>query len=58
MYDKSANSLFTVAPYPHYCSDGSLDKIIWKCNCLYSFKCGVPCAHEILASMVSKSSLF
>lgn len=58
MYDKAARSMFVVAPYPHYTSEGSISKILWKCNCLFSFKCGIPCSHEILATMVSKSSLF
>ena len=56
--DRQAKSWYLVAPYPVYDSKGGIGKIIYRCNCLLSFKTGVPCAHEIQAVVFTDSSLF
>ena len=57
IYDKPAMTIFTVAPCPIYNPEGGLSFMGLKCNCLFSFKSGIPCSHEVQAAMLTNSSL-
>ena len=56
--DRQAKSWYLVAPYPIYDGEGGIERIIYRCNCLFSLKTGVPCAHEIQAGVFTNSSLY
>jgi hypothetical protein len=58
VYDKRLKSIFTVAAHPEYSPTEELAKIIWRCNCLYSFKSGLPCAHEIKVAVTAETSIY
>lgn len=57
IFDKRCKSLFVVAARPEYDSDGVFEKCIWKCNCLYSVKCGMPCCHELKVVLMNNGSI-
>lgn len=57
IFDKNCRALFVVAARPDYNYEGLFTKFIWKCNCLYSLKCGMPCCHEIKVALMNGSSL-
>ena len=56
-YDKNSNAVFVVAPRAEYNSSSVFKKLIWRCNCLYSLKCGLPCEHEIKVVLLNNGSL-
>jgi hypothetical protein len=58
MLDRQAKSYFVVSPFPIYDQEGGIGHVLYRCDCLFSFKTGVPCAHEIQATMLNRSSLF
>ncbi len=57
IYDKNSRAIYVVAPRPEYDRDSIFKKIVWKCNCLYSLKCGMPCSHEIKVLMLKNGSI-
>lgn len=57
IFDKFSQALFVVAARPEYDEQKLLTKFVWRCNCLYSLKCGMPCAHEIKAVLMTGSSM-
>lgn len=57
IFDKNSRALYVVAPRPEYDNQSVFKKIIWRCSCLYSVKCGMPCSHEIKVVMLNEGSL-
>jgi len=57
IYDKNSKAIFVVSPRAEYDSDSVFKKMVWKCSCLYSLKCGMPCEHEIKVLMINGGSL-
>ena len=57
IYDKNARALYVVAPRAEYDSESIFRKLMWRCNCLYSLKCGLPCEHELKVVMINNSSM-
>ena len=43
--DRQVKTWYLVAPVPVYDQLGGLKKIIYRCNCMFSVKSGIPCAH-------------
>lgn len=57
VFDKDSKSIYVVAPHPEYSQDGVFRWVVWKCSCLYSVKCGMPCSHEIKLLSLNRGSL-
>jgi hypothetical protein len=57
IYDKSIQSIFIVAGEPEYSQTLDFKRFVWRCTCLYSKKCGMPCAHEIKVTLMAQTSL-
>ena len=57
MFDKNSKAVYVVGARPEYDSDCVFKKLVWRCNCLYSLKCGLPCCHEIKILLLNKGSL-
>ena len=43
VYDNNSKAVYVVAPRAEYDDKNVFEKIIWRCNCLYSLKSGMPC---------------
>ena len=57
VYDNNSKTIFVVAPRAEYDDKNVFKKIIWRCNCFYSLKSGMPCQHELKVVMMTKGSL-
>lgn len=57
VYDNNSKAVYVVAPRAEYDDKNVFEKIIWRCNCLYSLKSGMPCQHELKVVMMNKGSL-
>jgi hypothetical protein len=57
VYDRNSNAIYVIAPYADYTDDKVFNKMIWKCNCLYSLKCGLPCCHELKVTLMNGHSM-
>lgn len=53
VYDKMLQAVFVVAAQPEYTKTLEFKKFAWRCNCLYSFKSGLPCGHEIKVALIT-----
>jgi hypothetical protein len=57
IFDKNSKASYVVAPRPEYDLEGVFKKLVWRCNCLYSLKSGMPCEHEIKTVLANGGSL-
>jgi hypothetical protein len=58
VYDKRLQTIFVVTPQPDYTPELIFKGIRWRCNCMYSYKSGLPCAHEIKVAVCTDTSIF
>ena len=58
IYDRKMKATFVVAPQPEYDSEMSFRRLKWRCGCMYSYKSGLPCAHEMKVALLTGTSIF